>query len=511
MKKIALTLGSILFTCMTGTGQVFDIVVAKDGSGDFETLNAAIKSVPENSGRKTIFVRKGIYEEKVFIGNRWETSNKIISLIGEHPDSVVITWNDYNGKMISYPGKTELISADGMTCPTFTVTSPDFYMENITVQNPATEAQAVALYQTGDRHVLKNCRIVGNQDTYRLKKGRRFFIYQSIIEGGVDFIYAGGTAYFYKCIINSNRNGYITAPEDIIYKAQLSSGKTLRYGFFFNDCDISASSSLAPASVYLGRPWGPECGSVFIRCRLGEHINPKGWVSWGGNETSACFAEFQNMNADGTALIDISQRVNWSFQISTYDFNHFMMLSHIYEAVSADSFDPAPFVVSPPPVTGIAVNGQELSWEPVTGIKGYVIYANGLAIGFAINESFTDSLSYSETPAYSVRSVGTHGNLSLFDGQADEITEASINNAINSPITGSERTPTTQPEYAPHLINGIIHFDSPTNYRIYSITGQKILTGNRMLSCDMHSFPEGIYIIQASDDRNRFYTTKIRL
>ena len=54
------------------TAKPYDIVVAKDGSGDFTSINAAIETVPENAGRKTIFVKKGVYEEKVFIGNRWK-------------------------------------------------------------------------------------------------------------------------------------------------------------------------------------------------------------------------------------------------------------------------------------------------------------------------------------------------------------------------------------------------------------------------------------------------------
>jgi pectin methylesterase-like acyl-CoA thioesterase len=511
MKKIALALAYIFFHYASGTGQVYDIVVAKDGSGDFTTFNAAIESIPENSTRKIIFIKKGIYEEKVFIGNRWAEVNKVVSLIGENPDSVIITWSDYIGKSIAYPGKTGLITADGTTCPTLTVTSPDFYMENITVKNPSTQAQAVALYQTADRQTLKNCRILGNQDTYRLKKGRRFFVYRSTVEGGVDFIYAGGTTYFYQCIINSNRNGYITAPEDIVYSATLSSGRTLRYGFFFNDCDIIANPEVVPGSVYLGRPWGPECGSVFIKCRLGNHINPVGWAEWGGNETTACFAEFQSMNADGTDLIDTTQRVSWSFQISSDDLNKYMTLDKIFASVSQITYDPVSLIVAPAPVSGLNCDGQNLTWNPVNGAKGFVIYANGSAIGFSIDGSYSDTLSYSTTPVYNVRIVGPHGNLSLPDGQTDTVTEESINAVINPTVAGLIELNANIEKAPVVLMNGMIQFELPTNLSLYNISGQKIFTGNQVMNCDINSLANGIYILQGSDAINGFYTIRIRL
>ena len=71
--------------------------------------------------------RKNKHNEKVFIGTRYTTSQKIISIIGESKEGVIISWDDYHGKKIDYPGKGS-ITADGMTAPTMTVTSPDFYM-----------------------------------------------------------------------------------------------------------------------------------------------------------------------------------------------------------------------------------------------------------------------------------------------------------------------------------------------------------------------------------------------
>lgn len=492
--------------------KVHSYVVDKNGTGDFITINEAINAAPENADRTTIFVKKGTYEEKVFIGDRWQTSNKVISLIGENVDSVIITWEDYLGKVIPYPGKTGTITADGMTCPTMTVTSPDFYMENITVKNPSTTAQAVALYQTGDSQVLKNCKILGNQDTHRTKKGRRYFYFQCTIEGGVDFIYAGGTCYFYQCTIVSNRNGYLTAPEDITYKATLSSGKTLRYGFFFKDCDIIAKDGVADGSVYLGRPWGPECGSIFLECRLGNHINTKGWTTMGaGNELSACFAEYKSMNADGSNLADVSQRIDWSMQLTAADVSKLMLLSKIYASVSSTKFDPVPTVIVPIAPESLGVDGNSLKWTPVDDAIGYVVYANGSAIGFNQIAMYNDTLSYDTTPVYTVRTVGEIGNLSTINGKSESYTEESINEAINTAIEGvgvDEKSMLNK--FIPKIEDGTIWFDQATNCKVVSLTGQQIMTLEHVLNFDLNVLNSGIYIFLASDDEHQNYSFKVR-
>jgi len=487
--------------------KVHDYVVAQDGTGDFTSINEAIEAAPASSARTTIFIKKGTYQEKVFIGDRWVTSNKVISLIGEHVDSVIIVWDDYLGKEITYPGQEGTIVADGTTCPTMTVTAPGFYMENITVRNPYPSAQAVALYQSGDGQVLKNCKILGNQDTHRTKKGRRYFYFRSTIEGDVDFIYAGGTCYFYQCDIVSNSGGYITAPEDIVYKATLPSGETLRYGFFFKDCDIMATDGVGDGSVYLGRPWGPECGSVFLNCRLGDHINNRGWQTWGGNETSACFGEYKSMNADGSSPADVSQRVSWSQQFTTTDYNNHMLLSHIYASVSSTTFDPVPMLIAPDAPASLQVEDSSLVWTAVNTATGYVVYANGSVIGFSKINRYVDTLDYETPPVYTIRSIGELGNLSVKNGKAEDFTEESINVAINSVLIGIDEKKPAQ-NFIPKIEKGTIIFDSPSDCRVFSVLGQELYRERNCSDFSLDKLNAGIYIFVVSD-KERQYTFKI--
>ncbi|MCO5557486.1 hypothetical protein L7F22_011051 [Adiantum nelumboides] len=92
------------------------IIVAKDGSGDFMTVQAAIDSVPiDNKKRAVIYVKKGIYREKVLI----PSSKPFITLKGENAALTYIQWGDIastigkDGKPLSTFGSASVaIEAD---------------------------------------------------------------------------------------------------------------------------------------------------------------------------------------------------------------------------------------------------------------------------------------------------------------------------------------------------------------------------------------------------------------
>ena len=60
-------------------------IVAKDGTGDFATIQDALNSIPQNHGNYfTVFIKDGIYNEKIFI----EKSN--LNICGESRDKTII-------------------------------------------------------------------------------------------------------------------------------------------------------------------------------------------------------------------------------------------------------------------------------------------------------------------------------------------------------------------------------------------------------------------------------------
>ncbi len=256
----------------------YDLVVAKDGSGDFFTVQEAINAVPDyrKGARTTILVKEGTYKEKVII----PASKNAVSLMGE--GDVKITFDDYAGKPNIFG--EEKGTSGSSSCYIY---APDFYAENITFENSAGPVgQAVACFVSADRAYFRKCRFLGFQDTlYTYGKGCRQYYEECYIEGTVDFIFGWSVAVFNRCRIHSIGKGYLTAP---------STDKGQKYGYAFYDCDITADEGVE--KVYLSRPWRPYAKAVFIRCNMGRHILPEGWNNWRKveNEKTVFYAEYQS-------------------------------------------------------------------------------------------------------------------------------------------------------------------------------------------------------------------------
>lgn len=273
----------------------YDLVVAKDGSGDFFTVQEAVNAVPDyrKNIRTTILIKEGTYKEKLMI----PASKNAISLIGD--GEVKITFDDYAGKDNIF-GENKGTSGSA-SCYIY---ASDFYAENITFENTSGPVgQAVACFVCADRAYFKKCSFLGFQDTlYTYGKGCRQYYEECYIEGTVDFIFGWSAAVFNRCHIHSIGNGYITAP---------STDNGQKYGYVFYDCDITAAEGVD--KVYLSRPWRPYAQAVFIRCNMGRHIAPEGWDNWKNaeNEKTVFYAEYQSKGKGA----NVKRRVGYSKQL----------------------------------------------------------------------------------------------------------------------------------------------------------------------------------------------------
>jgi len=280
----------------TSVSQVnYEMVVAQDGSGDYRTIQDAVdaaKAFPDK--RITIFVKNGIYHEKVKI-HSW---NNKLSLIGEDVEKTIISSNDYFNKVGRGRNSTFFTYA-------LLVEADDFYAENLTVENTAGPVgQAVALHVEGNRCVFKNCRLLGNQDTlYVAGENSRMYFSGCYIEGTTDFIFGAATVFFEQCTIHSKSDSYITAASTFPIQP---------FGFVFRKCRLTAEPGVA--KVFLGRPWREFAKTVFLKCELGGHILPEGWHNWDkpGAEKTTFYAEFQN-SGEGS---NPGKRVAWSKQLA---------------------------------------------------------------------------------------------------------------------------------------------------------------------------------------------------
>lgn len=268
------------------------IVVSRDGTGNFRTLQEAIESARAFMDYTvTIYVRNGVYKEKVIVPSWVEN----IDIIGEDRDKTIITYDDHANinKMGTF--RTYTVKVEGS----------DITFKNLTIENNAAQlGQAVALHTEGDRLKFINCRILGNQDTiYTGAKFTRLYFKDCYIDGTTDFIFGPSTALFENCIIHSKRNSYVTAA---------STPKEAKYGYVFKHCKLTAEPGVD--KVYLGRPWRPYAYTLFIECELGKHIVSAGWHNWGkqSNEETARYMEYKNTGEGANA----SERVAWSKQLT---------------------------------------------------------------------------------------------------------------------------------------------------------------------------------------------------
>lgn len=274
------------------------LIVARDGTGQYRTINEAIdvcRAFMEY--HKVIFVKKGIYKEKVEIPS-WLAN---IEILGEDVDKTVITYDDHAN--IKIPGTDKAMG----TFRTFTVKveGSDITFKNITIENNAAKlGQAVALHTEGDRLIFIDCKFIGNQDTvYTGTAGTRILFKDCYIEGTTDFIFGPSTAWFENCTILSKANSYVTAA---------STPKEVKYGYVFDHCKLTAAEGVT--KVYLGRPWRPYAYTLFMNCEIGRHIRPEGWFNWSNpaNEKTARYLEYNNSDEGANT----GNRVNWSKVLS---------------------------------------------------------------------------------------------------------------------------------------------------------------------------------------------------
>ena len=319
--------------------QLYDVVVAQDGTGDYLTIQDAILSIRDYKpeGRQRILVRKGTYEEKVIV----PTYKTNISLIGEDRDSCILIWHDhanlqntgrFEGVVLgsiadamghdnhlikgsdrghrtgTFESYTLLVLGEGFECENMTIVNdamthynPDWYN---TRSNAAKVGQAVTVHCEGDRSVFRNCHIHGFQDTVFTGNARsRQIFYGCYIDGTVDFIFGPATVWFEDCEIRSIGDGYLTAA---------STPAENPYGYVFKHCKVTADPKVN--GVYLGRPWRNWANVIFMECELPAVIREAGWHNWGdpARELTARYVEYHNTGAGA----DISKRVAWSRQLT---------------------------------------------------------------------------------------------------------------------------------------------------------------------------------------------------
>lgn len=303
---------SINFTISwIGAGAQRRIFVARAGSRNFTTIQAAVDYVPKHNQIPTLIcIAAGEYREKVLVPK----TKDYITFIGESSgNGTVIVWNDTAGT-ISAQTNSPLRTYNS---PTVAVSAKLFVARNIIFEGEVGR-QAVALRITGDSAAFYNCKFLGHQDTLYDQKGRHYFK-NCFIQGSVDFIFGNGRSVYKDCYVRALAVGYEATGS---VTAQKRNTLQLDSGFSFLNCNITGDGN-----VYLGRAWGPDSRVVFAYTWMADVVVPEGWNDWGipSRERTVFYAEFE---CSGPGALN-STRVAWARQLTAQEAQPFLSVGFI--------------------------------------------------------------------------------------------------------------------------------------------------------------------------------------
>jgi pectinesterase len=189
-----------------------DLIVARDGSGHFTSVHAALQSIPkDNRERRVVFVRDGVYEEHVRVDAPY------VTLRGESRRGTRIASNRPASAPRDDIGTAVLNTA---------ATAHDFVLENLTIHNTVETAgpHAFAVLGRSDRVVIQNCDVLSlGADTLAMwrqgksreeeglsnwpgatpltEDGGRYYHRDLRVTGSVDFVCPRGWCYMTDCAI----------------------------------------------------------------------------------------------------------------------------------------------------------------------------------------------------------------------------------------------------------------------------------------------------------------------
>ncbi|KAL4018561.1 hypothetical protein IC575_022159 [Cucumis melo] len=272
-------------------------VVAKDGSGQYKTIAAALAAYPKAlRGRYVIYVKAGIYDEYITVTK----DMKNVFMYGDGPRKTIVT-----GRKSNRDGFTTQNTAS------FAAIGEGFLCKSMGFTNTAGPQghQAVALRVQSDRSAFFNCRMDGHQDTLYVQTHRQFYR-NCVISGTVDFIFGDSSTIIQNSLIIVRR------PMDNQQNTVTAQGRAEQKeitGLVIHNCRIVPEQKLFAERfkipTFLGRPWKQYARTVIMESTLGDFIQPAGYMPWSGNFAleTCLYLEYGNRGPGANT----NRRVRW--------------------------------------------------------------------------------------------------------------------------------------------------------------------------------------------------------
>lgn len=275
------------------------IIVAADGSGDFNTVQGAIDQVPDNSTEPySIFIKDGDYEEIVYFRNKSNLTIEGQSREGVYvhyannevfnPHPADVSTNEWLG---TFPSRRGAFTVDHCT---------DVTLKNFTVATTVT-GQAEGLLVNGNRTRLEDLTILGSGDA--LQANGPTYLLNCRIEGHGDTVLGRGPCFFQSCTLVSR------GPFAWIRNTSAN------HGDVFVDCTFIDDGAGTSVFARTNSQY-PNCEFVMIDCRV-DGVSPKGWSGLDRfDPTYVHYWEYNTTNLKDGTPADVSQRAAGSRQLT---------------------------------------------------------------------------------------------------------------------------------------------------------------------------------------------------
>jgi hypothetical protein len=287
------------------------VVVAADGTGDFNTVQGALDWAPASPEKRvTVFIKNGNYEEIVFLQKK---SN--LTIEGEDREKVQVGYGNNSAFNPPMPGPSR-------RCAFSVYDSNGIVLKNFSVSNYA-YGQAEGLLVYGQKVIVDHVNIKGSGDALNLRG--TIYLTDSKIVGDGDTILGVGAAFFNRCEIQS------IGPYMWIRNTDANHGNVFVNCTFLTRQRPAGQRPPTPpqtAGQQAPRPMGavlarlpnnhglnyPYAEAVLIHCKLGG-IPEQGWGPIEADPAHLHLWEYGSTDLEGKPL-DVSKRDAASRQLT---------------------------------------------------------------------------------------------------------------------------------------------------------------------------------------------------
>lgn len=282
-------------------------------------------------------------------GSSYWNATVVVNSVGFTVEDIILE-NSFNQYISKKESEDIVLAKDPNSQP---IRPTDY--GNTAVQNRGagyvTQAAAIGISSSADKIILKNCRVIGRQDSFYGAAPARVVVYKGIMMGAVDYIFGGMNAVFYKTdfVFNtsdtSSDAAYITAAQQ----------QNNQRGYLMYECHIKSpiegvetASSFGAKPGYFGRPWSANFSEVvFFKTTIDKStypgseglslIDPVGWTNSLGGESPFMY-EFGTV--EEAEVNNLEQRASWSTVLTSPTLTDGIEITTFNFTKGNDSWDP---------------------------------------------------------------------------------------------------------------------------------------------------------------------------